>query len=105
MKGYLGIGTTPRRCRAQIGALAAGFLLAYLIAVSPHLVHHALETDHGRPSCPLLIQSQQTTAEPQHDLTLVAPVFAAEILAAIQSAEVQRLRDDTLPHEGGIAMH
>lgn len=40
--------------------LTAGLFAAYLIALSPHLVHHLFEEDHGLPACPLLAQSQQT---------------------------------------------
>jgi hypothetical protein len=44
-------------------ALTVCGFFAYLIAVAPHLVHHAFETDHGRPTCPLLLASQQATAD------------------------------------------
>jgi hypothetical protein len=65
-----------------VSLLAAGFFLAYLIAVSPHLVHHAFEDHQTRPTCPLLIQSQQTMAEPQHGPSPIVPVVLAEIVAA-----------------------
>ena len=66
-------GENLRRRSATVSLLAAAFLLVYLVAVSPHLVHHLFEENHGRPTCPLLIQSQQTTAELQPDPPMVGP--------------------------------
>ena len=74
-------GENLRRRSASVGLLAAGFLLVYLVAVSPHLVHHLFEEHHGHPSCPLLVQSQQTTAELQPDPPLVGPPVLMGTLA------------------------
>ena len=76
----LRVGATLRRCGTPIGLLAAGCLLVYLIAVSPHLVHHAFEKHHGPPECPLLLQSQLATADLQTDVPAVAPPGVAEPL-------------------------
>ena len=43
-----------------VGALTAGCFLVYLIALSPHLVHHLFDEDHDSPSCPFLALSQHT---------------------------------------------
>jgi hypothetical protein len=66
-------GATLRRCGTPIGLLAAGCLFVYLIALSPHLVHHAFEKHHGPPECPLLLQSQLATTDLQPDLPAVGP--------------------------------
>jgi hypothetical protein len=80
MPRYFETGKRSWSRKARIGALTAGFLLAYLVAIAPHLVHHAFEKENGRPSCPLLIQSQQTTAELSHVEPSAAPVLPAERL-------------------------
>jgi hypothetical protein len=52
--------------RLTLGFLTAGFFLAFLITLPPHLVHHLFEEDHGRPACPHLAHGQQTPAvEPE----------------------------------------
>ncbi|MBI2152292.1 MAG: hypothetical protein HYV92_04145 [Candidatus Rokubacteria bacterium] len=42
-----------------LGLLTAGLFAAYLVALSPHLVHHLFDQDDGVPACPHLAQSQQ----------------------------------------------
>jgi hypothetical protein len=69
-----------RRRGTPIGLLAAGCLLVYLIAIAPHLVHHAFEKHHGPPECPLLLQSQLATADLQPDVPAVGPPDVAEPL-------------------------
>jgi hypothetical protein len=50
-----------RPCREQtVGALAAGCFLLYLVALSPHLVHHLFERDDDPPRCPFLALSLHT---------------------------------------------
>jgi hypothetical protein len=78
----LQVGATLRHRVAPIGLLAAGFLLVYLIALSPHLVHHAFEKHHGPPECPLLFQSQLATADLQPDVPAVGPPDVAGPLLA-----------------------
>ena len=87
----------------RLPILTAGFFLAYLIAVSPHLVHHAFEEDHGhqhghsrqddngRPSCPLLLLSQQTHSELQDALSFIAPPVLVSLLASPQGPTVLAL--------------
>jgi hypothetical protein len=87
MERQPGKGRMPRRHTAQVSILVAGFLLVYLIAVSPHLVHHAFEKNEGRPACPLLIQSHQTTAEIAHCPSPVTPVVLTGLLAVLPTAE------------------
>jgi hypothetical protein len=76
----LPLGATLRRHVAPIGLLAAGCLLVFLIALSPHLVHHAFEKHHGLPECPLLLQSQLATADLQPDAPTLEPPAVAEPL-------------------------
>jgi hypothetical protein len=78
----LPVGATLRHRLAPIGLLAAGFLLVYVIALSPHLVHHAFEKHHGPPECPLLLQSQLVTADLQPDVPAVGPPDVAGPLLA-----------------------
>jgi len=56
--------------RKTVGTLVAGFLLVYLIAVSPHLVQHLFEEDHDSPACPFLALSQHTPELQLDPLTL-----------------------------------
>jgi hypothetical protein len=60
--------------------LTAGCFCAYLVAASPHLVHHAFEKDHGRPSCPFLLASQQGTSDPPHNPPPLAVLSYSGIL-------------------------
>lgn len=65
--------------RRLLGALTAGLFVAYLVALSPHLVHHLFDEDHGRPVCPHLAQSQQTPElqpDPPH---LIPPIQIATV--------------------------
>ncbi len=43
-----------------LGGLTTGLFAAYLIALSPHLVHHLFDENYGGRACPYLAQSQQT---------------------------------------------
>ena len=45
--------------RRLLGVLTAGLFAAYLIALSPHLVHHLFDENYGGRACPYLAQSQQ----------------------------------------------
>ncbi len=80
MNGFT-VGEKFRHRSAFVSLLAAGFLLAYLIVVSPHLVHHLLEEGDGQATCPLLIQSQQSTAQGQSDFPSVGPPALAGLLS------------------------
>ena len=62
-----------------VGTLAAGFFLVYLIALSPHLVHHLFDEDHDSPSCPFLALSQHTPGL-QTDPSSVTPLIVTETL-------------------------
>lgn len=59
--------------------LVAGFFLVYLIAVSPHLVHHLFEEDHDSPPCPFLALSQHTP-QLQPDLPTITCLIWTEFL-------------------------
>jgi hypothetical protein len=59
MKTRRGNDRRPWR-EKTVGALTAGCFLLYLIALSPHLVHHLFEKDHDPPTCPFLALSQHT---------------------------------------------
>lgn len=74
------LGERVQRRSAIVSLTIAVFLVLYLVAVSPHLVRHAFENHHGPPECPLLIQSQLTTAVLQDDtLTVGPPVLAGTL--------------------------
>ena len=80
MKGTYRLTEWTKGASAIVSLVTAGLLLLFLVAVSPHLAHHAFEKHHGPPKCPLLIQSQLTTAELQDDsLTVGPPVFAGSL--------------------------
>ncbi len=77
-----GRGNSWSTCREKtIGALAAGCFLLYLIALSPHLVHHLFDEDHDSPACPFLALSQHTP-ELQPDPPALIPVSVAGPLDA-----------------------
>ncbi len=44
------------------GGLVAALFVAYLIELSPHLVHHLFDEDHAPPACSHLAQSQHNPA-------------------------------------------
>ena len=63
---------TPRRVTAILGLVFAGFLAAFVVGISPHLVHHLFDDDHGKSECPFA-----SVGERQHGLTTVsADTFA-----------------------------
>ncbi len=65
-----------RRWRQKaVGTLAAGFFLAYLVAASPHLVHHLFEEDHDSPPCPFLALSQHTPQLQPDPLTITCLIW------------------------------
>lgn len=64
-------------CFAVTAALTVGFVLAYLIALPPHLVHHIFDEDHGQPPCAHLAQSQHAP-ELQPDPPSLTPPSPAE---------------------------
>lgn len=74
---------------AVLTVFALGLLLAYVVALPPHLVHHLLDDDeHGQPHCPHLAQSQQTP-EAQADPPVLLPPSAAplpDVLPAVADA-------------------
>jgi hypothetical protein len=59
MKTRRGNDRRPWR-EKTVGTLTAGCFLLYLIALSPHLVHHLFEKDHDSPTCPFLALNQHT---------------------------------------------
>jgi len=73
-------GGIRRPWREQtVGALTAGCLLVYLIALSPHLVHHLFEEHHDTPTCPFLALSQHTP-ELQPDPLALPPLGVTDTL-------------------------
>ena|SRR3990170_6939745 len=62
-----------------VRALTAGVFLAYLVVVSPHLVHHLFDDDHAGPPCPHLLQSQQTPGIEAASLVFSPPGEAAPV--------------------------
>ncbi len=65
-----------------LGVLTTGLFAAYLIALSPHLVHHVFDDDHGVPACPLLAQGQQTPQLQPDPPSLPLPSKADTVLAS-----------------------
>lgn len=86
-----------RSRRWGIGSvLAAGLFLAYLVALPPHLVHHAFDGDHGHPACPHLALSQHETAL-QPDAPTLAPAVESDAVHVLAS------RDPAPAFDPGIA--
>lgn len=69
-------GRLSRSRLAVLTVAVTGLLVAYLVSVPPHLVHHLFDGDgHGQPRCPHLAQSQlspEVRAEPSATLPLPA---------------------------------
>lgn len=87
----------PRSRRWRIGSLLAVVLfLGYLVALPPHLVHHAFDEDPGRPACPHLALSQQETAL-QSDVPTLAPPVGSE------GSSMPAARDPVPASDPGIA--
>ena len=61
------------------GALTGALFVTYLVALSPHLVHHLFDEDHGRPACPHLAQSQQTPELQPDPPQLIPPIQIATV--------------------------
>jgi hypothetical protein len=77
------VGERLCRSAAVCSLLTAGFLFAFLVTISPHLVRHAFEEHdhhHGPPTCPLLIQSQLTHAEPEIGAVPGVPTLAVGLV-------------------------
>jgi hypothetical protein len=77
LKGVRGFGRS-----AVMGGLTTGLLLAYLMLLPPHFVHHLFDEDLGRPACPLLAQSQHTPWL-QADAPSLAPPVATDTIHAL----------------------
>ena len=59
--------------------LTTGLFVTYLVALSPHLVHHLFNEDHGAPVCPHLTQSQQTPELQPDPPRLIPPIQIATV--------------------------
>ncbi len=94
--GYV-VRRFPRFGGCPAGILTAGFFLAYLIALPPHLVHHLFEEDHGQPECPLFAQSQQTPVV-QADPSVLTPLAPSEFLEARLPQAALPFADLTIRH-------
>lgn len=81
-----------RRARVFIRAVTAGCFLAYLLALSPHLVHHLLEESRDQGYCPHFALSQQTP-EAQMDPPALLPPDPARASAACLTRLVLLVRD------------
>ena len=90
--------------RRVLGLLTAGLFAAYLVALSPHLVHHLFdEKDHGRPACPHFAQNQQTPSLQPDSPSLTPPiqVATAEVLPpglALPRPDPTLIRPRAPPH-------
>lgn len=81
-------GRCARPKLAVLTVAALGLLLAYLVSVPPHLVHHLFDgDDHGRPPCPHLAHGQQAPGIPAGAPAVVpSPAPAGAVLAALPGA-------------------
>ena len=60
------------RERVGMAAFTAVLFVAYLISLSPHLVHHLFDEDQNHPTCPYFALSQQN-ADLQPDPPILVP--------------------------------
>ncbi|HEV8393088.1 MAG TPA: hypothetical protein VGQ37_02390 [Vicinamibacterales bacterium] len=62
---------------AILGLVFAGFLAAFVVGISPHLVHHLFDDDHEQADCPFAsVAERQQGVTPSIAVTL-APAHAA----------------------------
>ena len=67
---------TRVRSFSLLSALIACLFVGYVVALTPHLVHHIFDGDENQPRCPHLAQSQHTPeawSDPAPTLSL-API-------------------------------
>lgn len=76
----------------MVGALTAGLVLAYLIALPPHLVHHLFDDAPGGLACSYLAHSQQTP-ELQSDPATLTPPTPTESFHAVVTGSCLTLPD------------
>jgi hypothetical protein len=91
--------TRRDRHRRALSALAAGLLLWFLAAQSPHLVHHVFEPDAVQHECPLAWGADRTDlaaacAGGEAPISLVAahaaPAPPAPIVDPVDAASLAR---------------
>jgi hypothetical protein len=59
----------------RIGALlSTAFLLAFVVGISPHLVHHAFEHERAADDCPFAASTERAPAAAASPAFLVAPL-------------------------------
>ena len=89
------------RLSRVLGVPTAGLFVAYLIALSPHLVHHLFDQEHGVPACPYLAQSQQNPGLQPDPPSLTPPGQVATVptlpRGALLSAPDLTLSDPRAP--------
>ena len=71
-----------------MGALTAGFFLAYLVVLPPHLVHHLFDKYQESPTCLYLAQSQNTPWLETDGVTLPLPIQTGTLSELLSSAFV-----------------
>jgi hypothetical protein len=71
-----------------LASLTAGLFVTYLVALSPHLVHHLFDENQGHPACPHLAQSQQTPELPSDPPALDPPVQSEPVQLFLASASL-----------------
>jgi hypothetical protein len=58
----------------RLGALlSSAFLLAFVVGLSPHLVHHAFEHDRTADDCPFAASAERAPAAAATTAFIVAP--------------------------------
>jgi hypothetical protein len=79
-------GRSSRPRLAVLTVFALGLLLAYVVTLPPHLVHHLFDGDeHDQPRCQYFTQSQQTSEAPVDRPALLPPPAApcADVAPAV----------------------
>ena len=69
------------------GAVVALMFAAYLVGLSPHLVHHLLDHDLAQLDCPFAMAAERQHASPAPDLApLPTPVATSGVAATPEPA-------------------
>ena len=64
------------------GAVVALMFAAYLVGLSPHLVHHLLDHDLAQLDCPFAMAAERQHASPAPDIApLPTPVATSAVVA------------------------
>jgi hypothetical protein len=62
-----------RRLRPVLGLLALGFVLAFVVGQSPHLVHHLFELSQNQTDCAFASSAERAQGPPAEIVALIPP--------------------------------